>query len=93
MHDETLVRTSDGHPQQQNKFNKFTQVAKLKVQCKQRYGLLKDSDSGSLMPTKTSRRDYNELLPGLVMSRTLINPAPGNTQRRGACKNLFIYES
>ncbi len=49
-------------------------------------------NSGSLMPTKTSRKDYNELLPGLVMSRTLLNPAPGNTQRRGACKNLFIYD-
>ncbi len=35
------------------------------------------------MPTKTARRDYNELLPGSVMSRTQINTAPGNTQRRG----------
>ncbi len=30
----------------------------------------------SLMPTKTARRDYNELLPGFVTSRTQINPAP-----------------
>ncbi len=61
------------------------------------------------MPTKTAHRDYNELLPGSVTSQTQINPAPGNTQRRGEAmlrcfreeeektrgtrKNLFIYES
>ncbi len=31
------------------------------------------------MPTKTARRDYNELLPGSVTSRTQINPVPWNT--------------
>ncbi len=35
------------------------------------------------MPTKTARRDYNELLPGFVTSWTQINPAPGNMQQRG----------
>ncbi len=35
------------------------------------------------MPTKTARRDYNELLPGFVTSQTLINPAPRNMQQRG----------
>ncbi len=35
------------------------------------------------MPTKTARRDYNELLPGFVTSQTLINPAPGNKQQKG----------
>ncbi len=40
-------------------------------------------NSGSLMPTKMARRDYNELLPGSVTSRTQINPTPGNTQQRG----------
>ncbi len=34
------------------------------------------------MPTKTAHRDYNELLPGFVTSRTQINPAPGNMQQR-----------
>ncbi len=60
------------------------------------------------MPTKTARRDYNELLPGFVTSQTQINLAPGNMEQgggaccaalekrkktRGARKNLFIYES
>ncbi len=35
------------------------------------------------MPTKTTGKDYNELLPGFDTSRTQINPAPGNTQQRG----------
>ncbi len=37
------------------------------------------------MPTKTAHRDYNELLPGFVMSQTdiYINPVPGNMQQRG----------
>ncbi len=40
-------------------------------------------NDGSLMPTKTARRDYNELLTGFVTSHTLINHAPGNKQQRG----------
>ncbi len=82
--------------------NNICKVAELKVQCKRRYLF---SYSVSLMPTKTAHRDYIELLPGSVTSRTQINPAPGNMQQRGArscCtaektrgahKNLFIYES
>ncbi len=35
------------------------------------------------MPTKTTGKDYNELLPGSDTSQTQINPAPGNTQQRG----------
>ncbi len=38
--------------------------------------------SGSLMPTKTARRDYNKKIPGFVTSQTQINPAPGNMQQR-----------
>ncbi len=61
------------------------------------------------MPTKTARRDYNELLSGYVTLQTQINPPPGTCSKgseamlhcfreeeektRGACKNLFIYES
>ncbi len=36
------------------------------------------------MPTKTARRDYNELLPRSVTSRTQINPAPGTWGAKGA---------
>ncbi len=35
---------------------------------------------GSLMPTKTARRDYNELLPGFVTSQT-----PDKTPPPGTC--------
>ncbi len=58
-------------------------------------------NSGSLMPTKTARRDYIELLPGLVTSRTQINRGDAmlrcfrkeEEKTRGARKHLFIYES
>ncbi len=35
------------------------------------------------MPTKTTGKGLHELLPESDMSRTQINPAPGNTQQRG----------
>ncbi len=50
----------------------------LKVQCKRRYRLLK---FWQLMPTKTTGKDYNELLPG---SDTSDKPRPREHAAKGA---------
>ncbi len=44
------------------------------------------------MPTKTARRDYNELLPRSDKSGTQINPAPWNMEQRGEAMLLCFRE-
>ncbi len=45
------------------------------------------------MPTKTARRDYKELLPGFVMSHTLINPTPRNMGGGGGEASLANHNT